>query len=136
MGTMPSPRSREAGFYYMHPQNRFWRVLGDVLGEMFPDDIDGKKRMLIKQHIALWDVLKSCDIIGAGDSTIKNEAPNDIDMILKTADIKHIFVTGRAAEKYFKREYTLLYSPSPANCAVSYDKMIANYSIIREKLYD
>ncbi len=140
LGTMPSPKSREAGFYYMHPRNRFWMVMGEILGEEFPEDAEGKRDILLRRRIALWDVLKSCEIKGASDASIKGETPNDLDMIFKKADIKRVYVTGRTAEKmflkHFDRECRLLYSPSPANCAISIDRMIGNYAMILEDIND
>ncbi len=138
LGTMPSPRSREQGFYYMHPQNRFWRVLGNVLDEDFSCDIEGKKSILLKRGIALWDVLKSCDITGASDSSIKNETPNDLQRIFDAADIRRVYTTGKTAEKlfkrYFDRECFALYSPSAANCAVSFERLCEDYRKILEDL--
>ena len=78
LGTMPSPKSREVGFYYGHPRNRFWKVVADVRKEVIPTTIQEKIDFLIKNKIALWDVLKSCDINGADDSSIKNPVANDI----------------------------------------------------------
>ena len=94
LGTIPSPKSREQGFYYGHPQNRFWKVLADVLGEEFPQTVEERKRFLKRNHIALWDVLESCEIKGASDVSIRNARPNDMNRILQAADIRAIFATG------------------------------------------
>lgn len=94
LGTIPSPKSREQGFYYGHPQNRFWKVLADVLGEEFPQTVEERKRFLKRNHIALWDVLESCEIKGASDVSIRNARPNDMNRILRAADIRAIFATG------------------------------------------
>lgn len=75
LGTMPSPKSRENGFYYMHPQNRFWRVISTVLGEPLPTTNGERASLLLKNKIALWDTLAQCDIIGASDSSVKNAIP-------------------------------------------------------------
>ena len=91
LGTIPSPKSREQGFYYGHPQNRFWKVLADVLGEEFPQTVEERKRFLKRNHIALWDVLESCEIKGASDVSIRNARPNDMNRILQAADIRAIF---------------------------------------------
>lgn len=90
LGTIPSPKSREQGFYYGHPQNRFWKVLADVLGEEFPQTVEERKRFLKRNHIALWDVLESCEIKGASDVSIRNARPNDMNRILRAADIRAI----------------------------------------------
>lgn len=92
LGTMPSPASREAGFFYMHPQNRFWKVMAAVFGEelKFPNSADEKeaaiaerRSFLLKHNIALWDVLSSCEILGAQDSSIQNAVPNDFTELLR-----------------------------------------------------
>lgn len=83
LGTIPSPKSREQGFYYGHPQNRFWKVLADVLGEkVVPQTVEERKKFLKRNRIALWDVLESCEIKGASDVSIRNARPNDMNRIL------------------------------------------------------
>lgn len=78
LGTAPSKKSREVGFYYGHPQNRFWKMLAAVTGERVPQSIAEKKALLLRNHIALHDVIHSCDIIGSSDSSIKNVEPADL----------------------------------------------------------
>jgi len=97
LGTMPSPKSREYGFYYSHPQNRLWRVLADVFGEPVPATKEEKVRFLLNHRIAMWDVLSSCTIKGADDSSITDPVPNDIGRILRAADIRAIFANGKKA---------------------------------------
>ena len=138
LGTIPSPKSREQGFYYGHPQNRFWKVLADVLGEEFPQTVEERKRFLKRNHIALWDVLESCEIKGASDVSIRNAKPNDMNRILQVADIRAIFATGAKAAQLYKKlcfpecgvEAVRLPSPSPANCGCSYEKLREAYSQI------
>ena len=146
--TMPSPKSREAGFFYMHPQNRFWKVLPAVFGESLhylnnsPDReaaISERRDFLLRHHIALWDVLASCQISGAADSSIKYAIPNDFDEILGHSKIKRLFCTGKkafslwkktCAEKYeepYQLTVECLPSTSPANAAWSLKKLIAAY---------
>ena len=104
LGTMPSPKSREAGFYYAHPQNRFWRVLPMLYGEApLVGDIPKQKEFLTRHHIALWDVLDSCEIQGASDASIRNPVPNHMREILDRAPIEAIFCTGQKAGTLFKR---------------------------------
>ena len=76
LGTMPSPKSRESGFFYGHPQNRFWKVVSAVLDETVPQTIPEKRDLLLRNHIALWDVYSSCEIQGADDASIRNAVPN------------------------------------------------------------
>lgn len=143
LGTMPSPKSREAGFYYAHPQNRFWRVLPMVFGEPpLTGDIPAQQAFLTRHHIALWDVLESCEIEGASDASIRNPVPNDMHVILRTAPIRAIFVTGQKAGALYKK-YCLpqcgvpaqvLPSTSPANCAVKLDALCEKYTVIRQAI--
>lgn len=131
LGSFPSVKSREISFYYGHPQNRFWAVLETVYNEKIGATTDEKKAFLLKNHIALWDVIQSCDIIGSSDSSIKNVIATDLTVILGKCDIKQIFVNGKTAaklyDKYIKpkigREATVLPSTSPANAAYKLDKL-------------
>ncbi len=137
LGTMPSVSSRQAGFYYMHPQNRFWRALSDALGEPPAHSTEDKKELLIRNRIALFDVLKSCDISGSSDSSIKNPVPNDISGLINKTQIKRVLVTGKTAERLYKRYCEAdtgipagyLPSPSPANCALPYEKLAEAYRL-------
>lgn len=138
LGTIPSPKSREQGFYYGHPQNRFWKVLADVLDEEFPQTVEERKGFLKRNHIALWDVLESCEIKGASDVSIRNARPNDMNRILQAADIRAIFATGAKAAQLYKKlcfpecgvEAVRLPSTSPANCGCSYENLREAYSQI------
>ena len=142
LGTMPSPKSRKNGFYYMHPQNRFWRVISTVLGEPLPTTNGERASLLLKNKIALWDTLAQCDIIGASDSSVKNAIPNDLSTITDAADIKAIFTTGKTAYKYYCRfqqektgiEAICLPSTSPANARFGLDALIDEYKIIKNYL--
>ncbi len=142
LGTMPSPKSREAGFYYGHPRNRFWRVLADVCGEEIPAAKEDKIAFALRNHIAVWDVLAGCEIRGADDSSIRNPVPNDMARILGHADIKAIFTTGTKAAGLYKRycypktgiEAVCLPSTSPANCRMSYEELYKAYAVISSYL--
>lgn len=139
LGSFPSVKSREEGFFYGHPQNRFWKVTACVFGEEVPKTVDEKKAFLLRNHIALWDVIGSCDIEGSSDASIRNVKVNDISHILKTARIKAVFLNGRKAyslyQKYMypdvKREGICLPSTSPANAMWSVDKLTAEWKQIR-----
>lgn len=138
LGSIPSPKSREAGFYYAHPQNRFWRVLAAVLGEPVPQSIEEKRAMCLKHHVALWDTIARCDIAGASDLSIRNAEPNDIGKLVRESEITRIFATGgKSAELYRKLiepqlhiPITQLPSTSPANAAWSLDRLIEAYRVI------
>lgn len=121
LGSMPSVKSLEASFYYMHPQNRFWKIMEKILETEIPPTPEDRAKLLLLRGVGLWDVLYSCDREGSLDSAIKNPVPNDI-LGLKNIENIPIFVNGGAAERYFKRFFptltaTRLPSTSPANAA-------------------
>ena len=138
LGSIPSPKSREIGFFYGHPQNRFWRVLAAVLGEPVPQSIEEKRAMCLKHHVALWDTIARCDIAGASDLSIRNAEPNDIGKLVRESEITRIFATGgKSAELYRKLieptlhiPITQLPSTSPANAAWSLERLIEAYRVI------
>lgn len=138
LGSLPGPKSREAGFFYMHPQNRFWRVLAAVFGENEPLTKTGRAAFALAKHIAIWDVIAECDITGAADSSVKNAIPNDFSRIYAHANICAVFTTGTLAARLYRKftghESITLPSPSPANCAMSFDTLVEKYSIIKEYL--
>lgn len=131
LGSFPSVKSREEGFFYGHPQNRFWRVMARICESPMPKNIDEKTRLILNHHFALWDVIHSCEITGSADSTIKNVVPNDLSTILERAQIKKIFVNGKKAESLYKKyiekqvgiKAVCLPSTSPANASWSEDKL-------------
>lgn len=135
LGSMPSPKSREQGFFYGHPQNRFWRVLAAVLGQDTPRTIEDKRTLCVYHGIALWDVLASCDIVGASDAAIKNPIANDLRPILNTTQVRAIFTTGGTAWKFYHRLIEpvtgvpagKLPSTSPANAAWSVERLTEAY---------
>lgn len=138
LGSIPSPKSREVGFFYGHPQNRFWRVLAAVLGEDVPQTIEDKRAMCLGHHVALWDTIARCDIAGASDTSIRNAVPNDIGKLVRESEISRIFATGgKSAELYRKLieptlhiPVTQLPSTSPANAAWSLERLIEAYRVI------
>ena len=140
LGSFPSVKSREAGFFYGHPQNRYWKVLAAVFEEECPADIPAKRAFLLRNHIAAWDVIRSCEITGSSDASIKNVTANDLNEILSTASIRQIYVNGRTAEKMFKkytepmihRSCICLPSTSPANAAWSLERLVEAWKIVRE----
>lgn len=140
LGSFPSVKSRENNFYYAHPQNRFWRVVASVYSCPVPKNVEEKKNMLLSNKIAVWDVIKSCEITGSADSTIKSVIPNDLSEILSVADIKKIYANGKTAQslynKYIKKntgvDIISLPSTSPANAAYSLEKLIKEWKIINE----
>ena len=139
LGSFPSVRSREEGFFYGHKQNRFWKVVSAVFEEEVPKTIPQKKAFLLRNHIALWDVIHSCDITGSSDSSIKNVVANDLSIILEHSGIRKIFVNGKTAEKYYIKysekdthiKAICLPSTSPANAAFSVDRLTEAWKMIK-----
>lgn len=137
LGSFPSVKSREANFFYGHPQNRFWKVLASVMNDVCPSTTKEKKAFLIKHNIAVWDVISSCDIEGSSDSSIKNVTPNDLRRILQTAEIKKIFTNGNTAYKLFVKynsdlNAVKLPSTSPANAMFSLEKLIEYWRVLKD----
>jgi hypoxanthine-DNA glycosylase len=138
-GTFPSVKSREYGFYYGHPQNRFWKVIACITQtDPFPETIAAKKQMLIQNRIALADVLQSCDIQGSSDGSIREEVPRDLSKILNNSNVDRIYANGEKAYqltmKYFSRNITpkifKLPSTSSANARYSFEKLILEWKRI------
>ncbi len=140
LGSFPSVKSRESGFYYGHPQNRFWRVLAAVLQDSIPSSNDEKKDFLLRHKIALWDVIERCDIAGSSDSSIKNAVYNDIAALIEATNIKHVITSGKLAHSLYTRHIwpctgipaVNLPSTSPANAQFSLDKLIQHWKVIKQ----
>lgn len=141
LGSIPSVKSRELGFYYMHPNNRFWKVISRVFDEEYSETIEEKKDFLKRNKIALWDVVKQCEIEASSDSSISNVIPNDILSLLQQTKIENIYTTGKKAfdlyQKYIlpttKKEAIYLPSTSPANATFKEEELVQKYQIIRSK---
>ena len=131
LGSFPSVKSREAGFFYGHPQNRFWKVLASVTGAPIPLTTEEKRAFLLGQRIALWDVIASCDVTGSADSSIKNAVPNDLTPIFAAAPVAAVFTNGKTADRLYRQyladgirlPYVCLPSTSPANAAWNMDRL-------------
>ena len=139
LGTMPSPKSREAAFYYAHPQNRFWPALALALGESAPQTREEKAAMILRHNLALWDVLASCEITGASDASIQNPVANDIPTLLIATCISRVFCTGATAGRLYTKlvfpvtgiPCVVLPSPSAANARMQLEELARVY---REKI--
>ena len=140
LGSFPSVKSRQESFFYANHQNRFWKLMAQLLNESTPKDTKDKIVMLKKHKIALWDVIESCDIVGSSDSSISNVVPVDISQILSRANIIKVYANGgKAFELYNKYLYpktqleiTKLPSTSPANAGYSFDKLLSEWKKILE----
>lgn len=138
LGSFPSVKSREQAFFYGHPQNRFWYLLGALFGVQPPQTVEEKRAFALKYHLALWDVIASCEIVGSSDSSIRSVVPNDLSPILQTAKIERIFTNGKTADKLY-RQYIFpktlipavcLPSTSPANAAWNMERLKAAWQVI------
>lgn len=140
LGSVPSVQSVEYNFYYMNPTNRFWRLMSELLGEDFINvDSSEKTALLLKHHVALYDSVKECDIVGSSDMKITNVTPADIPAILQGTNIRHIFCNGTAALKYLVEAYpnlhkitTLLPSTSSANARYQMPQLLSKWSEIKD----
>lgn len=140
LGSFPSVKSREGEFFYHHPQNRFWKVISSIFEEALPITIEQKRELLIKNNIAAWDVIQSCEITGSADSSIKEVIPNDLSKILETAKIRQIYTNGNTATQLYKRyifpitgiESIGLPSTSPANAGYNMERLLEAWSCLRQ----
>lgn len=145
LGSFPSVKSRESGFFYGHPQNRFWRVLARVFEDTVPETVDTvpvtvdeKKAFLAAHGIALWDVIASCTITGSADSSIRDVVANDVGTLLRTHHIRAVFTNGKTAQALFDRHLapsleiraTCLPSTSPANAAWGLDRLVEAWRVV------
>ena len=129
LGSFPSPKSREQGFFYGHPQNRFWPLLADLTGAPVPawEDIEAKKRIITQNGLALWDVIRCCSIRGASDASIREVEPNDVPALIRALGVRAVFCNGAAAARLYARYLqpatglaaVRLPATSPANAACS-----------------
>lgn len=140
LGTMPSPASRQVGIPYGHPQNRFWPVLAALFGEEDPKTPDGRRQLARRNHIAIFDVLKSCTIEGASDSSIRDAVPQDIPGFIKGTGIAHVALTGGTAlrlyERFLAKAVNLPYqgfpSTSPANARWRLPELVEAYAPLKD----
>lgn len=143
LGTMASPKSREMGFYYGHPQNRFWPVLEELFGQPPGSTVTSRKKFLKTFGIAMSDVISECTIEGASDASIKDPVAMDLSPIFEKADIKAVFTTGAKAAQLYKKlqkplwpdvEHIALPSTSAANAKMRLPALVEAYSPIKELL--
>ena len=140
LGSFPSVKSREAMFFYGHPQNRFWKLMAALFEEAYPQTIEEKKALVLKHHIAMWDTIRSCTITGSSDSSIKDVVPNDLSVILDNSRVERIFCNGATSYRlYMKYIYPTtgvkavkLPSTSPANAAFNLERLFTEWSMIKD----
>ena len=135
LGSFPSVKSREVQFFYGHSQNRFWKVISTIYDCPVPNDTPSKKKLLLDNRIALWDVIGSCEINGSSDSSIRNAVPNDIAALVEKTGISRIFANGATSYNMYNRfcrdsvgiDAVKLPSTSPANAAYSLDRLVSEW---------
>ncbi len=142
LGSFPSVKSREQQFFYGHKQNRFWKVIAALTDSSVPETIEEKRALLLTNHIALWDVIASCTIVGSSDASIRDAKPNNLSEILANADIRQIYTNGAKSNELYRRYMEPVYgrpavklpSTSPANAAFSLERLIQEWSVILHDL--
>lgn len=140
LGSFPSVKSREEGFFYGHPRNRFWPLVAALFEEPAPQSIPEKRALLLRHHIALWDVIARCDITGSADSSIRDAVPVDIGQITQVCRLTQVYcngaLSGRLYSKYLQPRLGLpaqtLPSTSPANAAWSFARLLDAWQPLRE----
>lgn len=138
LGSFPSVKSRESNFFYGHKQNRFWKILAHLFQEEEPMTVDEKKKFLLRNKVAIWDVIAECDIIGSSDSSIKNVVPTNLNEIIEKSQIAKIFTNGKLAgklyQKYQEQETKIkaneLPSSSPANAIYTLEKLVEAWNVL------
>ena len=138
LGSWPSPKSRQQGFYYGHPQNRFWPLLARLTGEPVPGTIPEKRELILHHGLALWDTLESCTITGASDASIQDPVPNDVAALARRLGVKAVFCNGAAAWKFYQKfhrnavglDAIKLPSTSPANAAFNMDRLAREWAVL------
>ena len=140
LGSFPSVKSREVRYYYGHPQNRLWKLIAALYEEDVPSSNEEKKNLILSHNLALWDSIKSCTITGSSDSSVKDVVPNDLSVILDNSKVDRIFCNGALPFKIYMKyiypttgiEAVKLPSTSPANAAFSLERLIGEWSIIKD----
>lgn len=139
LGSFPSVKSREAMFFYGHPQNRFWRVIAALYGEEVPRNIGEKKELILSHNLALWDSIQSCTITGSSDSSVKDVVPNDLSLIINNSKVDRVFCNGALSHKMYMRfifpltniKAEKLPSTSPANAAYTLERLVEEWKVIK-----
>lgn len=141
LGSFPSVKSREAMFFYGHPQNRFWKLAAMLFGEPVPETIEEKTALILNNRLALWDSIKSCTITGSSDSSVRDVVPNDLSLIFENSRVNRVFCNGALSYKMYMKyifpetnvKAVKLPSTSPANAAFSIDRLYEHWKIILDR---
>jgi TDG/mug DNA glycosylase family protein len=144
LGSMPGPTSFKKEQYYGHPQNAFWKIMGDLFGA-FPD-ISYEKRLKIiaDNRITFWDTLSNCIRPGSADSDISEKVANDFNTyFIAHPNVRRLFFDGASSYHIFRRlvlpnlkrldiVLTPLPSTSPRNANMRYPEKLAAWKIVKE----
>lgn len=138
LGSFPSVKTREYGFFYGHPQNRFWKIMEVLFDCDLDKSIDERKNFMLEHNIAMWDTIYACDIVGSSDASIKNVVPTPLSDIVENSNIEAAFCNGATSYKYFKKYHEenlhiksfKLPSTSPANARYSLDDLVSEWKIL------
>ena len=138
LGSFPSVKSREAMFFYGHPQNRFWKLIALLCNEDVPVSIEEKSALILRNHLALWDSIHSCTITGSSDSSVRDVVPNDLSVIFENSKVSRVFCNSALSHKMYMKyiypstgiEAVKLPSTSPANAAYSLERLAQEWKVI------
>ncbi len=143
LGSIPGVKSLEMQQYYAHPQNKFWKIICEIFNEEFTTNYQQRIEILEKHHIALWDVIDTCERKGSLDSEIRNEEANKIEELLQNfPNIKAIFCNGQKShknlqkilEKKFRMPIIVLPSTSPAYAGLKYEEKLLSWQEIQNHI--
>lgn len=140
LGSFPSIKTREYGFFYGHPQNRFWPIMEVLFDTKLTRDIEERKNFILEKKLALFDSIFQCDIIGSSDASIEKVVPSDLSSVFQEASIQKVFCNGGTSHKYYKKYHEKKYgikaevlpSSSPANARYRLDDLVEKWKIILE----
>lgn len=138
LGSFPSVRSRAAGFYYAHPQNRFWPLMARLFDEPLPQTTEDRRDFALRHGIALWDSIESCTITGSSDASIREAKPNDIARLIRQTGIQRIYCNGQQSYKLYQKycadrcglNAVPLPSTSPANAVWTIERLADAWKVI------
>ncbi|MCR8968405.1 DNA-deoxyinosine glycosylase [Facklamia sp. 7083-14-GEN3] len=142
LGSFPSVKTRQYGFFYGHPQNRFWPLMGNLFKVELSTNIEERRNFLLKHRISVYDSIYQCDIVGSSDASIKNVIPSDLKVIFDKASIQQVFCNGATSYKYYQKYHAKetgikgikLPSTSPANARFRLDDLALEWKEILKYL--
>jgi hypoxanthine-DNA glycosylase len=112
VGTMPGQDSITKNQYYANQDNIFWNFILKIFLPVLLEEnysvitYDEKVSVLLKNHLALWDILEHCERKGNLDKNIRNAHKNDFITLFRThPNIKTIIFNGQKAFKFFIEQY-------------------------------